>query len=193
MRDWLLPGRDTEGIVYGTITMAALLAAEQPRSENYPKTIISVVLALGLVWAAHTYAAVLGERMRRRRGHACAVVAEACDAGPQGGDRREAATGSAAAPGEAILAPRWRVVLGHQFAVLKGGVLPLAALLASWAAGASLGTAIMATLWTCVGTLIIAELVAGLRASARPAALALQVLAGASLGVTVLLLEVVLH
>jgi hypothetical protein len=194
IRERLIPGRDAEGIVYGTITMGALLAAEQARSETYPKTIIGVALALGLVWAAHTYAAVLGERMRERgeRG-ASAVTPNRGDAQVPQSDQRRRASAAPAGDEDAATARHWRRFMGHQFAVLKGGVLPLAALFASWAFGASLSSAIIATLWTCVATLILVELAAGLRASARPALLALQVLVGASLGGAVLLLEVILH
>jgi hypothetical protein len=109
-------------------------------------------------------------------------------------DSADAGGGAAGVPSSR--APRraelWSVIK-HELAVLEGGVLPLVALVVSWVAGASLRTAILVTLATCAGTLIATELLVGLRAAAGPAVLALQVLAGASLGLAVLGLEVILH
>jgi hypothetical protein len=199
VRDFFVPGRDAAGIVYGTITMGALLAAERPRSETFPETVGAASLALALVWAAHTYAALLGHRLRGPDQPAT-VGADA-----DGVDGTEVATATpqeqepakpAGAPGAQQLpfsAAEIRKLLRHELAVLRGGAIPLVALLLSWAAGASLDTAITATLWTCAGTLVVAELVAGLRAAAGPVALLVQVLAGGSLGVAVIALKVILR
>jgi hypothetical protein len=73
------------GIVYGTILIATLLAAESARSETYPRTIAGVVLALIVYWLAATYAEFTGERvtqsepfdagaLRRAAVHELAVV-----------------------------------------------------------------------------------------------------------------------
>jgi hypothetical protein len=197
---WLAPGLDAQGMVYGTITMGALLAAEDPASENFPKTLVSVVLALLAVWAAHTYAALTAHRLSRGRrqlwGNSTSAASGSDVDDGEVGVEDGAVAGGRAAGAPPSRAPRraelWSLVK-HELAVLEGGVLPLVALIVSWVAGASLRTAILVTLATCAGTLIATELLVGLRAAAGPAVLALQVLAGASLGLAVLALEVILH
>lgn len=52
------------GLVYGTITVATLLAAEGPRRESYPATTVAVALTMVLYWLAHSYAEYTGERLR---------------------------------------------------------------------------------------------------------------------------------
>ena len=52
------------GLVYGTILVATLLAAESAKRETYPRTIGAVVLALIIYWLSVSYAAYTGERVR---------------------------------------------------------------------------------------------------------------------------------
>ncbi len=54
---------DPAGLIYGTITVAALLAAESARQETYAETFGAVVITLALYWLAHSYAQFTGERM----------------------------------------------------------------------------------------------------------------------------------
>jgi hypothetical protein len=54
------------GIVYGTIVVATLLAAESAQSETYGKTIGAVVLAMLTYWLAVSYAHYSGERIERQ-------------------------------------------------------------------------------------------------------------------------------
>jgi hypothetical protein len=51
------------GVVYGIITMGALLAAESARRETYVEAVASASIALLLYWLAHSYASLLGERL----------------------------------------------------------------------------------------------------------------------------------
>lgn len=51
------------GLVYGTVTVAALLAAESARRETYVKTVVSVAVTLILYWLAHAYAEYAGHRI----------------------------------------------------------------------------------------------------------------------------------
>jgi len=55
------------GLVYGTILVAALLAAESATRETYPRTVGAVALALALYWLALAYADFTGERARSGR------------------------------------------------------------------------------------------------------------------------------
>jgi membrane protein YqaA with SNARE-associated domain len=52
-------------LVYGTITVGALLAAESAQRETYSSTLGAVVVALTLYWLAHSYA----EFTQRRAKH----------------------------------------------------------------------------------------------------------------------------
>jgi len=52
------------GAVYGTISVAALLAAESALRETYPETIGAVLLTLLMYWLAHSYAELASERLR---------------------------------------------------------------------------------------------------------------------------------
>jgi hypothetical protein len=51
------------GLIYGTISVAALLAAESARSETYPKTVGAVGIMMILYWIAHSYAEFTEERV----------------------------------------------------------------------------------------------------------------------------------
>lgn len=53
------------GLVYGTILVATLLAAESASHETYGSTIGSVALALIVYWLAISYATFTGERARQ--------------------------------------------------------------------------------------------------------------------------------
>jgi hypothetical protein len=53
-------------VIYGTITIGALLAAESARQETYSETVGAAVLALSLFWLAHAYSRLLGDRLAGR-------------------------------------------------------------------------------------------------------------------------------
>lgn len=55
------------GLIYGTITVAALLAAESARQESYPRTVGAVAITLLLYWLAHSYAEFTGHRMKESK------------------------------------------------------------------------------------------------------------------------------
>jgi hypothetical protein len=52
-------------VIYGVITVGALLAVESGQHESYLDTIGSALIALWLYWLAHAYADVLGRRLER--------------------------------------------------------------------------------------------------------------------------------
>jgi hypothetical protein len=53
------------GLVYGTITVGALLAAESAQRETYLETVVAVLLALVVYWLAHSYAEFTARRLQR--------------------------------------------------------------------------------------------------------------------------------
>lgn len=158
--DWLAPDTNPGGVVYGTLTIAALLAAEGSLRETFPETLGSAAVVLALYWLAHSYADLLGHRL---------------------------------ATGERLTASAlWRA-LRHDWGIMRGGSLPLLALLVSWIASAGQETAVTVALWTSIGSLLAFELLAGARARARPAELLLEGCVGAVLGLGILALRVILH
>jgi len=60
------PEDNPSGVIYGTIAVGAVLAAESARRETFPDTLEATVIILGLYWIAHTYAAVVGDRLKAR-------------------------------------------------------------------------------------------------------------------------------
>ena len=158
--DRLLPGENPAGTVYGTITVAALLAAESSLRDTYPETIGAVIVALLVYWLAHSYAELLGDRLAAHT--------------------RLTASGLGRA-------------LGRDWAIVRGAGVPLLALLVAWVVGASQEAGVTIGLWACVASLLVFELLAGLRARAQPAELALELCVGAAMGFGVVLLRVILH
>lgn len=64
---WVVPERYPAGVVYGLITVGALLAAESGLKDTYPETVGSTAIAMTLYWFAHAYADVLGLRLAEQR------------------------------------------------------------------------------------------------------------------------------
>lgn len=55
-------GRTPGSLVYGTILVSTLLAAESAKHETYARTVVAVVIALALYWLAIAYAEDVGRR-----------------------------------------------------------------------------------------------------------------------------------
>ena len=64
-------------LVYGTLAVGALLAAESAESETYIKTIVGVAVALALYWLSYSYADYTGRRYEEREHGTFAGMAEA--------------------------------------------------------------------------------------------------------------------
>jgi hypothetical protein len=162
--EWLLPGTNPAGAIYGMIAIGALLAAESGLHETYFETIGSAMLALSLYWMAHAYADVLGQRL----------------------DTRERLT--ATALGQNLLHD-WSIVRGGTLPVLvllicwaAGAGQETAVTIDLWVTAGSL-----------VAYELLAGLRTRARARARPAELLLEGCVGAAMGLGVLALRVILH
>ena len=81
----------------------------------------------------------------------------------------------------------------HEGTILVGAVVPFAALIAFWIGGASLDTAVLASIYFADAAIIGAEILIGVRAGLTGAALIGQAAIGAVLGVLVLALRLLLH
>jgi hypothetical protein len=81
----------------------------------------------------------------------------------------------------------------EDWAIVRGAGVPLLAMVAAWAFGAAQSTAVTVGTWTAVVGLVAFELAAGLRSRAGRLELALEVVAGATMGIAILVLRAVLH
>jgi hypothetical protein len=147
-------------LIYGTITVGALLDAESARAETYAETVGAVVIAMLLVWLAHSYAQLMGRRLK-------------------GGERL------------AFRAAREMAV--HELSILTGAAVPLVAVLIAWLAGATLGWAVTAAIWTAAAMIVVIEVVAGLRAELSRGVFMIQTVFGVLLGLLIIALKLVLH
>ncbi len=147
-------------LVYGTITVAALLAAESARHETYLETVGAVAAVMVLYWLAHSYATLMGRRI-------------------EGGERLQLRTIGHTA--------------GHELPILTGAILPLLAVLISWAAGARLTVAVSVGIWISVAMLLLIEVVAGISAKLSAVALMIQTVFGVVLGLLIIAIELIFH
>jgi hypothetical protein len=86
----------------------------------------------------------------------------------------------------------WQAFI-QDWAIVRGAGMPLLALIVAWILGASQATAVSAGVWTTVASLIAFELIASVRSHAKPIEMGLQVLVGATMGLTILALRALLH
>ena len=148
------------GLIYGTITVGALLAAESANNETYLETVGAVVIALAIYWLARSYAEFTAERLKR------------------------AEPLTTAALGRTLL---------HELSILVGAIVPLLVLLVWWVAGASLGAAVSAAVWTSAAVTALIEVVAALQTGLRGRQLVAQTALGILLGLMVIAMKLVLH
>ena len=94
---------------------------------------------------------------------------------------------------ERLTLPALVRALGHDWSLIRGAAIPLLALLVAWGAQASQETGVNAALWTTVASLVLFELIAGIRAHSTASELTLEVLGGMAMGLGILALKVVLH
>lgn len=147
-------------MVYGTILVGALIAAESGTHDGYLDLIGSTALALGIFWLAHSYSTILGRRLSNQEHLTMGALVRA---------------------------------LRHEWSIVRGALVPLLALLIAWAAGASETTGVNAAVWAAVVSLIVFELLAGLRARSTPREFALEGGVGAAMGLAILALKSLAH
>lgn len=156
----LVPAGNAAGVVYGVITVGALMAAESGRHESYLDMFASALVATLLYWLAHAYADLLGRRL---------------------------------ATGEALTARALGRALVHDWAIVRGAAIPLLALVIAWAVGASQEAGVTAALRTAVVTVVVLELIAGIRAKSTPGELLLKAGVGVAMGIAILAVKGILR
>lgn len=83
--------------------------------------------------------------------------------------------------------------MAHESPILLGSAAPLLAVLLSWAAGATLSTAVTVAIWTAAAMTLAIEVVAGLRSERSGLELVAQITIGLTLGLLVIGIKLVLH
>jgi membrane protein YqaA with SNARE-associated domain len=147
-------------VVYGTVAVGALLAAESPEQETYAETLASVLVALLIYWMAHSYAELTARRIEE---------------------------------GERLTTTALVSSMRHEVWILVGAAIPVIPLLIWWVAGGSLANADTAAIWTAAGMVVVYEVIAGLRAELNAKEMVVQLALGATLGVLIISLKLVLH
>ncbi|HEY2216170.1 MAG TPA: hypothetical protein VGH21_01660 [Solirubrobacteraceae bacterium] len=156
----LVPAGNAAGVVYGVITIGALMAAESGRHEGYVDLLASALVATLLYWLAHAYADLLGRRL---------------------------------ATGEALTVRSLGRALVHDWAIVRGAAIPLLALVIAWVVGASQESGVTAALRTAVVTVVVFEVLAGIRAKSTPAELLLKAAVGVTMGLAILAVKGILR
>jgi hypothetical protein len=81
----------------------------------------------------------------------------------------------------------------YELPIVEGALVPILALLLTWAAGFTVTTGVTAALWTTVAVIVVLEVAAGWRSRRDPRSLWLQAAAGAVMGLALIGLKLVLH
>lgn len=157
---WVAPEENPAGVVYGTILIGALIAAESGAHDGYLDMIGSTALGLGIFWLAHSYSTILGGRLARQEHLTAGALARA---------------------------------LGHEWSIVRGASIPLLTLIVAWAVGASEATGVDAAVWAAIASLVVFELLAGLRARSTPREFVLEATIGATMGLAILALKLLAH
>jgi len=158
------PEDNPSGVIYGTIAVGAVLAAESTVRDTFGETIEATLIALVMYWLAHTYADVVGQRL-----------------------------GSTSASGAGLSPGRLWSALTKELAIVKGATIPILVLALSWAARTSVGTAVVASLWASAVMLAYFEVVAAIKTRDRWFRIALESLFGIALGAGLLVLHGILR
>src|ERR1700730_4181454 len=140
----------------------------------------------GLVYGTIAVAALLSAETARRESYAKSVAAVAITLLLYWLALSYAEfTGQRLEKSEAVRIARPAPAMARGLSVLIGAAIPLVVLLVWWAAGAQLATAINAAIWTSALTILLIEVLSGLRAQLSGRDLVLQTALGAVLGLLV--------
>lgn len=158
------PEENPAGVVYGTLAVGAVLAAESTVRDTFSETIEATFLALVMYWLAHTYTDVVGQRL-----------------------------GSKSVSPRALSPRRLWQAATKELAIVKGASIPIVVLALSWLARATVGAGVTAALWASAVMLGYFEVAAAIRTRDRWFRIALESLFGVALGAGLLVLHGILR
>jgi hypothetical protein len=81
----------------------------------------------------------------------------------------------------------------HDSAIVSGSAVPVLVLFVSWLSGADQSTAVTAAIWSILASIVLFELLAGLRSSSTFSELVVGVVVGLVMGAGILALRIILH
>lgn len=81
----------------------------------------------------------------------------------------------------------------HDWGIVRGGAIPLLTLPICWVFGATQTTAVNVAVWAAIVSLIVFELIAGIRAKSTPRELMLESSVGIAMGLAILALKTLAH
>lgn len=64
---WLGLGSNPAGVIFGTITVGAVLAGENAKGETVATSVEAAMLVVGLFWVVHAWSDDTGDRLEQRR------------------------------------------------------------------------------------------------------------------------------
>ncbi len=79
------------------------------------------------------------------------------------------------------------------WAIVRGASIPLLGLLIAWIAGADQESGVTVALYTAVGTIVLFELIAGVRSKSTPAELLFKTSIGVAMGLAILAMKGILR
>jgi membrane protein YqaA with SNARE-associated domain len=97
------------------------------------------------------------------------------------------------ATGERLMARALGRELLADWAIVRGASLPLLGLLIAWIAGAGQETGVTVALYTAVATIVLFELVAGIRSRSTPRELLFKTGVGVAMGLAILAMKGILR
>jgi hypothetical protein len=83
--------------------------------------------------------------------------------------------------------------LAHDWALVRGAAVPMLSLVLAWALGAAQVDAVTAALWSAIASLVVLELLAGVRSHATRGGLLVDAAVGLAMGAAILALKIILH
>ncbi len=146
---WLGPDENPAGVIYGTITVGAVLAAEGDRSEHVSTAVFVAFMVLLLYWVVHAWSDDTGRRIEER---------------------------------SELSWDRFAGYLQRDWAIVRGAMLPILAVIIAAVFGDSGEQAIYVGTIVSAVSLAVIELVTGIRNELGMRQVLVQTLVGAGFG-----------
>jgi hypothetical protein len=148
----------------------------------------------GVVYGTIVIAAVLAVESGRHESYPDAIAATLLAATPFWLAHAYAtALGRRLAHRESLTVRALMRALAYDWAIVRGALLPLLALLACWVAGVSQESALTVAMWTAIAALVAFELIAGMQSRSTGAEMAVEVGVGVAMALAILALKIVTH
>ena len=153
------PTENASSVVYGIITVGAVLAAEGSRNESFQRSVGAAILILLLYWVVHAWSVDSGDRLARRR---------------------------------PFRWPDFLAELRAEFSIMRGAVLPIAAVVIAGLAGATDQRAVFIGTLVSAAMLVVFEFSVAMLGRLGAKQVLVQTAAGALFGCALIVLRFVI-